>query len=322
LRYQIIFNDIDAKLYSLGIEYHPDRMPWLETKRGNIYSQSKVNLDSPVDFYNATYVIKGDEIERATSQCADFASRTDDICGSIVSGNIPNWSQQLSFGQLFDFPATTPDFSSNLGRIDLKGIYAGQYGKVITIDNGDISGLNNLSGKVYRYTGDLNIPLGGLTINNDGGPGLIIVEGDLIIDGPIIYQGNLPANLKNLGSVAWLVRGSIKVNSTATELAGAFIALGAYSSGACPVVSSPEGLERGCGRFDSCFSGDDCGSSSLTVSGLVMARQFKLSRGGNTIDGGGSELIIYDGRVMANTPPGLGDLLKGLPNVWREVAPK
>ena len=50
---------------------------------------------------------------------------------------------------------------------------------------------------------------------------------------------------------------------------------------------------------------------------MVMARQFNLERYYKKA-GEPAEAIIYDGRVLINTPPGLVDLAKGLP-VWREA---
>jgi len=46
-----------------------------------------------------------------------------------------------------------------------------------------------------------------------------------------------------------------------------------------------------------------------------MARRFNFER--QYLDQlEGSELIIYDGRLLANTPPGLGDFAQALP-IWR-----
>ena len=52
----------------------------------------------------------------------------------------------------------------------------------------------------------------------------------------------------------------------------------------------------------------------------MMAKIFKFDRTFTDLQGvplpGGSEIIIYDGRLLANTPPGLGDFAKALP-IWR-----
>ncbi|XOU94464.1 MAG: DUF2341 domain-containing protein [Candidatus Kerfeldbacteria bacterium] len=57
----------------------------------------------------------------------------------------------------------------------------------------------------------------------------------------------------------------------------------------------------------------------LQVSGLFVARGYNFDRK-YTKDLAPSERIVYDGRVVANTPPGLADFSKALP-IYQRVAP-
>jgi len=73
----------------------------------------------------------------------------------------------------------------------------------------------------------------------------------------------------------------------------------------------------GTGEF---YSG--AGDENLVVSGLVIAHELYLQRSGiGTAENiQASERIFYDGRIIINTPPGVGDFAKALPVVG-EVAP-
>jgi hypothetical protein len=58
----------------------------------------------------------------------------------------------------------------------------------------------------------------------------------------------------------------------------------------------------------------DTGESNyqLLVNGLMMASDFDFLRKKGFITGG-SEKIIYDGRILVNTPPGMEDIASSLP---------
>jgi hypothetical protein len=51
----------------------------------------------------------------------------------------------------------------------------------------------------------------------------------------------------------------------------------------------------------------------------MLAKKFNFERLWQSAERG-SEQVIYDGRVLANTPPGMADLMSALP-IWREAAP-
>jgi len=124
---------------------------------------------------------------------------------------------------------------------------------------------------------------------------------------------------RNLASVAWIIKGDLKIAPEVKELAGNFIVIGNGSiCSADPEVSSP--ADAGCGQIFSCGSLTEC-DGRLTVLGLMMARKFYFKRDLTEAEKKeaviqGSELIIYDGRLLANTPPGLGDFAQALP-IWR-----
>ena len=81
-----------------------------------------------------------------------------------------------------------------------------------------------------------------------------------------------------------------------------------------PLVKSPT-EDQGYPKFSRTghgifFSGSS--ESPLTVVGLVIARAFGWERSYSNIKQG-SERIIYDGRLIANPPPGLKGFAEGLP---------
>jgi len=59
----------DPTLYSLGIKFKRTIVPWLETRRGDIYSGGSITLNTPsTNAYNAIYIIRGQSIASAKSQ--------------------------------------------------------------------------------------------------------------------------------------------------------------------------------------------------------------------------------------------------------------
>jgi hypothetical protein len=263
--------------------------PWLETIYGEIYGKPFVR--SPSAFvevlgkYNATYCVL------TTGQITHFTSKE----GCLVTPF-----------ESFDFPKTSNLYTNVFGKVDLAGILAGKYGTVENI--GDENGIQSvLAGKVYFSDGDLTIT--GKTFNNgtgsQNGAGLIVVRGDLNINGAIAYQNAGVLNLKNLASVGWLVvkrddgtGGNIVINQNVENIVGAFYAENEVTTGT---------------------TYDWRTDKPLTVRGLILAREFDFQRLYQSAQRG-SEQVIYDGRVLANTPPGMADLARALPT-WREAAP-
>jgi cysteine-rich repeat protein len=296
------------------VYFTPDRSkPWLETRLGDIYAQKGITTPAPAGSFNATYRILGNtgNIEAITEQTGG------------------TWLDP-QYGPI-DFPTPLTRYSNVLGKIDIDGLVCipangqttciNKYDKKVkyykpgeesTLIN-DLNSVGGLGGYIYYMDGDLIINRS-ITFRNTtdfvSGAGTIIVNGNLTFQSNVIYDpaDNL-TKFKNLASAAWIVKGDINVDPAVQNpdlgdpaLVGAFIVLG-KSNVTCPQV--------GCGNFNTGVA-----ANQLTISGLVMARQFNFQRQGSygTI---GSELIIYDGRLLANIPPGLDDFAQALP-IWRE----
>ncbi len=271
--------------------------PWLETKQGDIYAKEGITSPRPIGHFNATYrILAFGGIEALSAQGENFP-----------------WVDP-SYGPI-DFPTPLTRYSNILGKLDVEGLTCefkgkqeciNKYSKTVVNLNEVIRGwpAGPLGGKIYYYRGPL--ALNSIEFKNGegfvNGAGTVIVDGDLTINGDITYQSNNGLNkFRNLASVAWIVRGDVKINPSVKNLVGAFIVLGNGSN--CPA--------GGCGTFS---SGDS--ANPFRVSGLIMARQFNFERGGGS-EKEGSEVIIYDGRLLANTPPGVEDFAQALP-IWRE----
>ena len=105
--------------------------------------------------------------------------------------------------------------------------------------------------------------------------------------------------------MAWIVYGDVIIDPSISKLVGDFLVLG--NGSVCSAA--------GCGRF---LTGNDYGAETqLVLNGLVLARDFIFQRY-YKVSGEPAEQIIYDGRVLINTPPGLENVAQGLP-VWREA---
>lgn len=183
-----------------------------------------------------------------------------------------------------------------------------------------------LNGYIWHIKGNLTIDKQLHFANNqeDGGPpnndcgagrngtGLVIVDGNLNIQSNLFYDQTHVnilggqnyqdvSSVRNLSSVGFLVLGSVNVSKDVSSIVGSYLVNGTFTD-------SPPG------------SGG--GDTQLTVNGMIAARRFALLRQfrGTLENPQPSEKIIFDGRILANTPPGFEDLSKVLP-VIRDVAP-
>ncbi|MBU2229251.1 hypothetical protein KJ810_02480 [Patescibacteria group bacterium] len=306
--------------------------PFLETVQGDIYSKVGVGSDeifslptSPLTselFYNSTFLIQsGGDIERYSSE-------------NVTAQDIANYWQ--NYPESFEPPLATNKYSNVMGKLDVDGIASfepvgsppvnkNKFGTIVEESSGDTliedlwsDGFSRLQGKVYYiHEGDLtiNIPMiidNGNDVTNDVASGTFIVDGDMFIEKDITYDslivGESYAELEDIPSVAWIVKGNVYVSPNVAEVVGSFVVVGKEKDGA---------LEAGTGEF---YSG--AGDVNLIVNGLVVAHELFLQRSGiGTVENiQASESIFYDGRIIINTPPGVGDFAKALP-VVREVAP-
>jgi cysteine-rich repeat protein len=298
------------------VNFNPDLsglLSWLQTKYGDIYSRKGVTSERPAPDYNATYqILSGGDI-------TNFQSARYDV-------------NQGRFTTPINFPTPENRYSNVLGRLDLKALICtfatgsdtciNQNGKtVVNLNSVPLQSQQLLGGKVYYARGDLTISTP-ITFKNgtnfENGSGTIIIDGDLTIKADIAYDtSNNLSKFRNLSSVAWIVKGDLKIDPNVKNLAGNFIIIGNGQS--CD--DRPEIEVASCGQVYSCGSRANCTTDRLTVSGLMMARKFYFMRilndsYKNESPKQGSELIIYDGRLLANIPPGLGDFATALP-VWR-----
>ncbi|MBI3290688.1 hypothetical protein HYZ76_00230 [Candidatus Falkowbacteria bacterium] len=291
--------------------------PWLQTKYGDIYARGGLTGLTPPGF-NATYRIL------ANGQVSQFYS---------AKGN--ELFLDPSFGPI-DFPTPATRFSNILGKLDVPSLLCDFAGSSTCLNRFGTTVVNLgapgqafgprtlLGGKIYYNDGNLTIDdaiefLNGENFEN--GAGTVIIDGDLMITADLTYDStDALERFRNLAAAAWIVRGDLKIGPNVKDLAGNFIVLGNGTS-AAPNNCDPSEEVPGCGQIYSCepFNAILCDQNRLSVSGLLMARKFYLKR--TFIDETeevplGSELIIYDGRLLANTPPGLTDFAKALP-IWR-----
>lgn len=263
-----------------GTEYYCIARPWLETQYGNVYSQEGVSGPSaPEGEYNATYCV-------------------------LSTGGIANFSSQrdcyLTPDDVFGFPSKLNKYTNILGNIDIDGIINGRYGEVVLIDSADDIP-SNLDGKIYYSPdNDLDFETATMTfqngIGNNSGAGLVIVRGDITFDSDTAYDPGPISKIKNLASIGWVAvydpnkdhGGNIYIGRDVNELVGAFY-------GERQIIT---------------YSVD----RPLIVHGLMISRSFTFGR---TYSSGeqGSERIIFDGRALANPPPGMEDLTRSLPAI-------
>jgi hypothetical protein len=297
--------------------------PFLQTVQGDIYSKEGVGSNeifnlptSPLTaglFYNSTFLIQtGGTIQRYISESgSDYLK--------------PGYDSLIP-------PLATNKYTNVMGKLDVDGIvnrvevspgdFRNKFGNSVEEYAGNISGqslwvngLSQLKGKVYHITGDLTVDYpteiqSGLEVQNEIASGTVVVDGDMYITQNITYQPTDAADteLEDIPSVVWIVKGSVHINPNVTKVAGNFVVVGSQTGGV---------LVSGTGKFST-----GAGDQNLEVSGLVVAHELFLQRSGiGTVeDIQAAERIFYDGRIIINTPPGVGDFAKALP-VVREVAP-
>lgn len=195
--------------------------------------------------------------------------------------------------------------------MDVTGLKRGVYGTVVQPANWTAVP-DMLGGRVYYFPNGLTVADVRQFRNgvlNQNGAGTILVEGTLRITGTSSYDSaSVVSNMRNLAAVGWIVVDKRDANGVVTaparieladtsEVAGNF-----YSEGTISTVSTaptPPGLQ---------------------VAGFMIARQFEFARPAMA-DLSPSERILYDGRAVANPPPGMANIAKALPS-FSIVAPR
>ncbi len=296
--------------------------PFLKAEQGTIYSQNNIRSTfAPRDNFNATYMIMAGGNSSQAKVIENF------IAGPPVnpeyvrpdSGviNFPNISSTGTPGvNTFDYFSLTHSVNGlgetvviGDGETNLYGFQVKKYtppeGLTVNKFSETLNTVeaNPLAGKVYYFTGDLEVDQNWLIKNgilSQTGVGLIIVDGNMMINNNITYENtNYSGSLKNLASVGFVVRGNVVIAPGVTQIVGNYYVAGSGLSG---------------GEFMTGDSGDQ-----LVIYGAVIAKKLVLAR---TYSAGNepAEKVISDGRININTPPGFSDLLKTLPT-WRLRAP-
>ena len=312
----------------------------VQTLYGDVYSSnSLINQDRPT-YNNATYLLmaNGTIDKWTTSQTMPGGWPY-----PWPDPNYPAGAEILPFpSKVNNYTAATSSLPYLIG-LDNNSSFASvvtklqaMYGsaRVKTTSNLDVVAAsleNPLGGKIYIcdgscLTGGTATVATALSLRNGNhggldldGSGLIIVNGNLRVSADVTYAAApavtpAAAKLKHLASITWLVLGDVVVDGAVKDLAGTFLILGRPDAPAVPSATDLTTLS-GFGRLDTCYTGS-CVTNSLTIRGLVVSRYFYLRRTKASLSEG-SEVVIYDGRVLANTPPGLEDLVKSLPK-WGE----
>ncbi|MBI4457533.1 hypothetical protein HY633_01055 [Candidatus Uhrbacteria bacterium] len=276
--------------------------PWLQTSYGNIFSKKKISAAEPPPSgqYNATYCMS------ARDQVLNFKSQS---CDPSTGEVLPDTR--------FELPKASNTYTTVLGRIDVAGLLAGRYGDVITISP-DMTGVTYpLKGKVYVLeNADLVVSGAPVTISNgsltDRGNGTIVVKGgNITFNTDVSYSAASIFRLPALASIGWIaldaesgpnlgLKGNIYIGKDVTQVDGAFFAGG--QDGIYTVWPTSDQSEL-----------------ALTVHGLMVGRAFHLGRNYKSSTEG-SERFIYDGRAIANPPPGFADVTKSLP-LFKDSAP-
>ncbi len=335
--YGVSIDYVDTKDFN-GFAYSPD-VGWIDFSEvrvgGKQFLQTKFG-----DIYSG-----GDIGGSTTSKAPGFPGGTgnaNNLCNAtyrlVAAGTITNFCTSApttgeatdpfkqEHASLYPMPSPENSYTTQIGAIDIDGI--GMVVKTVGGNNynknGDVvreyDGNANLSdffgasscgkpciaylgGRVYHVMGsdaygdepgDLTIDKDFLFMPDKNGAGTVVVDGDLIINGNIEYSvSNSIASVKMLPSIGFLVKGNIVVQPTVAHLSGTF-----FTSQNISVPSSPPDLQ-------------------LTVSGTMVASKFNFLRIYNGSAGVSepAELVIYDGRLQANTPPGFSNFANGIMSI-------
>jgi hypothetical protein len=252
---------------------------WLKTKFGNVYAQKGIeSIAPPGAQFNASYCLSYSE-----GSISGFASKA----GCVEAG------QQLAL------PNESNGYVGTFGSIDVQGIANGRYGTIVQIADGSAIP-EQLDGKVYLYTGGGTLQLPIKTFQNGSGAngrgnGLLFVKGaDLEITGDLFYSSpSVEMYLKNLASFGVIVTsengngGNITIAPEVSSIVGSYFAEKSFSTGASVLP--------------------------LNAYGMFASHQFSFERTGGT-SSTAAETISFDGRAMANPPPGMQNVGKSLPS--------
>ncbi len=283
---------------------------YVSTERGNVYVAGGIkNPAGPLSpsQYNATFMILSSNNNSIVNFSSELLGEGNFTQEDYETLNLPSADNAFAstLGALKLDPLTTMvDGARNVYENEVVPLsslasFTGDFfldGAVYVIDNG-LSGHQTytLSNPVTFINGTSALPTGPYD-----GSGVIVVNGDLVIDSNVYYNATQLFDVKNLASVAWVVRGDLIVSPQVSTLSGAFFVIG------------DDTLD---GSNDGAVVTQPATATQLVLYGLVMARSFDLQRNYEGVFGSDepSELFYYDGRAVLNTPPGLRDFTTTLP---------
>lgn len=282
-----------------------------ETRNGDVYSAQSINAQVGLDSgntgdYNAMYLIL------ANGSVTNFTTSENLKSSGVSDGYIRT---DVDFGGILqeDTPGTGEFYYNQLGFLDVQGIENGDFSPTTSL-NQNVGGSLQLNGYSFIRNGDMNVtsPLVFQIANGStSGAGTILVKGDLYINSDITYENNTITNLVNLPSASFIVLGDVIVDTSVTNIDANFFVLGNGNN--CP--ANLETASAGCGRF----STGDTDASSLTINGMVMAKQFNLQRDYTDAINTPAELFNFDGRLLANPSPGFADFSTNFPKYEENV---
>lgn len=274
---------------------------FLETRKGSIYASRLRIARPPSTRSTATYCILTTGVQRLVpfNAVSEHCALPPDAAVS-----------ELRLRQYADTIALLPRLTQETlrSRIDIAGLKQGRYGSTVTAKTAGeviaaLANSSSLAPRVILYSGDLEI-LGRVAIPSTRGGVTVLVDGNLLFGSAsesarVVYESGVNSDPRKIPSVAWialdpnlnddLVEGNIQIDPSVGELVGALFAADTIATGA--------------------------GGRQLQVQGLMVARRFRFEREytPDPEEPQGAEVIIYDGRVALNPPPGLADLVKTLP---------
>ena len=244
--------------------------PFIETVSGQVYSGGEIQAGEESPIYNATYCLQS---------------------GGLITNFTSELGCALAESRVYEIPKPEKNYVGSFGAIDVAGILNGKYGALQ--QPGSLP--DQLDGKIYYFPSGLTIT-SPIEFKNSSGAsranGLVVVEGDLVIDADLSYQDQNESDLKNFASVGWIVLksggsgGNVFVGPTVNRAVGAFFAEETIDTGG--------------------------GTTPFEATGVFVAKNFAFKReyASRTV---GSERVIFDARVILNPPPGLSDATRSLP---------
>lgn len=268
---------------------------YLSTEQGDVYAYGGVeNPALTPSQYGSTYLILTD--------------------GTLSEFTSESGYEYTDFGEV-TLPDAAEGYRNAIGRFELDKLTTtvdgneNVYGDEVdtSVVASDFNGDFFLDGRVIYINTDVTVSNSTTFTNGTSsspsstsynGSGVVVVNGNLTLDASTYYGHTELFDIKNLASVAWIVLGDLTVSADVSNLVGSYFVLGDVT-----------------GTYPGTFTTEPASNSQLVMYGLVMARSFDLQRTYFGLYGTDepAELIYYDGRIIANTPPGLKDFTSTLP---------